>query len=96
MTLLGCLETSVSDYPVNTTRYPSTDLLLYIIPTAPIPSQQANDGRFAGNNEMYVGIHADCPRFLPTFKQIWNFSTDFHKGLEKQSSRKSVQWERRC
>jgi len=29
MTLLGCLETSGSDYPVNTARYPSTDLFLY-------------------------------------------------------------------
>jgi len=50
----------------------------------------------AGNNETYFGVHPKCPIFLPNFKQIWNFSTDFHEGLENQSSRKSVRWERRC
>jgi hypothetical protein len=50
----------------------------------------------AGNNETCFGVHPKCPIFLPNFKQIWNFSTDFHEDLENQSSRKSVQWERCC
>jgi hypothetical protein len=34
----------------------------------------------AVNNERYLGLHVECPIFLPYFKQIWSFLTDFHSS----------------
>jgi hypothetical protein len=39
-------------------------------------------------------LHVNCFIFLD-FYQVWSFSTDFSKSLPYQTSRKSVQWERR-
>ena len=36
-----------------------------------------------------------CPIFVPEFKQIWIFLTDFHESVEYKILRKYVQWESR-
>jgi len=43
--------------------------------------------------KLYLGIHIKCPIFLSDFTEIWIFSTDFHKSLQFESSRKSFHWE---
>ena len=40
---------------------------------------------------MYVGPQVEYPEFLSDFNEIWMFSTDFHRSLQYQISRKSVQ-----
>ena len=34
-----------------------------------------------------------CPIFVPDFKQIWIFLTDFHEIVQYKILRKYVQWE---
>ena len=34
--------------------------------------------------KMYVGLHVQCPLFLPDVNDTWNFSTDFRK-LQKSN-----------
>ena len=49
----------------------------------------------AGKNKTYLYIYVKCPTFLPNFKQIWIFLTDFflwnpniefHRNLSSESS----------
>jgi hypothetical protein len=44
-------------------------------------------------SQMYIGLHVNCPLFLPEFNQIWIFSRDFQNILKHQTPSKSVQWE---
>jgi hypothetical protein len=43
--------------------------------------------RTAVNN---INLHVKCPLFLSDFNQIWIFSTDFHRSVQHQISRKSI------
>jgi len=48
-----------------------------------------------GNDNTHSDPHVKFPIFLPEFKQICIFSTDFDKSPQCQISRKSVHWEPR-
>jgi len=49
----------------------------------------------AVNNEKYLGLNVERPIFLPYFKQIWSFLTDFPRSPQYQISWKSVHWRKR-
>ena len=74
-------------------------LYLLVYPNSPIPflSKWALLGQFnvAGNNKTYSGLHIKFPKSLPDFKQIWNFTTDFHESPQYQISPKCGHWEPR-
>ena len=52
--------------------------------------------RVAGKYKRCLGFHVMCPIVLSDFLQIWSFSTNFHRRVQYQISRKSFQWQPRC
>jgi hypothetical protein len=57
-----------------------------------IALEESADGVIvAGNNESYLGLHAQCPIFFPIFSKFGFFSSDINKSTQYKISRKSTQ-----